>query len=90
MFDERTTDMIEKARDAMASGKFTKADKLLVVMSDGQWHMGGELAQRVSWRFGGYLHILKERGIAWEKERIPNLKDVVYKYRLKEDEDVIR
>ena len=90
MFDEKTVKMIEDARDAMASGKFTKADKLLVVMSDGQWHMGGELAQRVSWRFGGYLHTLKGRGVAWEKERVPNLKDVVYKYRLKEGDDVIR
>ena len=92
-FPERTVEMIEKAKEAPAKGKDTKADKLLRVLADGNWHLGHELAGKVSWRFGGYLHILKERGVAWEKERLPDIKDaVVYKYRLvqEEDEDELR
>lgn len=42
--------------------RLTKEQRLLLVMKDGRWHKGSELAYRVSWRFGGYLHSLKQKG----------------------------
>ena len=40
------------------------------------------VGEKVSWRFGGYLHNLKKKGVDWEKERIPNTESQVFKYRL--------
>ena len=93
MFDERTTEMIEKAYEAKRKGKETNASRLLRFMADGNWHLGSELADKEAggWRFGGYLHILKEKGVEWEKELVCRH---IYKYRLKhieeEGDDVIR
>lgn len=77
---ERLLGEIEKKRGE--GRKLTMSDKLLVRMSDGEWHEAAELAYNVSWRFGGYLHNLKKQGVEWEKERIPNTESCVYKYRL--------
>jgi len=84
MFDEYTERAIARLEEKRAKGeRLTKEDRLLLLMSDGCWHFGSELSERVSWRFGGYLFNLKEAGIRWEKERVRGIKDaVVYQYRL--------
>jgi DNA-binding PadR family transcriptional regulator len=64
--------------------KPSHVSELMVVLSDGKWHSGLELSRRVSWRFGGYLHILKEHGVAWEKQRDTEKANVWY-YRLTPD-----
>ena len=66
-----------------AGDRLTKDDRILLILSDMDWHFGSELSEKVSWRFGGYLFNLKEMGIRWEKERVKGVKDaVVYRYRL--------
>lgn len=64
--------------------RLTKEQRLLLVMKDGRWHKGSELAYRVSWRFGGYLHSLKQKGVEWEKRRDPKCPkgENWYDYRL--------
>ena len=84
-----TKRQIGRAMERKANGdKLTKEDRLLILMSDMGWHYGRELSEKVSWRFGGYLFNLKQMGVMWEKERVPEVKDaVVYKYRLVGDEE---
>jgi hypothetical protein len=66
----------------------TKEQRLLTLLSDGRWHSGRELALRVSHRFGGYLHTLKEKGVVWEKMRDTTAPagEVWYNYRLVDDD----
>ena len=89
MFNDATTELIALADEKLATGKkLNMEDKILLRMADGKWHEAAELAYNVSWRFGGYLHNLKKKGVDWEKERIPNASAQVFKYRicrLKED-----
>lgn len=62
--------LIGDARFKLKQGKkLNMHEKVLLNMSDGKWHHGAELAE-ISWRFGGYLHILKERGVKWEKRPV--------------------
>ena len=82
MFYERTDSAIEFARKRVEAGRATKEDRLLLLLSDGEWHLGSEMTEEVSWRFGAYLFNLKESGVAWEKERVPVKGATVYKYRL--------
>ena len=84
VFSQLTEQAIEQAKQKQRDGKkLTKADRILLVMQDGQWHMGSELAEKVSWRFGGYLHELKSKGVNWEKEPVKVASgDRVFKYRL--------
>ena len=87
-FEDLTVKAIEAARQKERDGKkLTKEDRLLLLMSDGGWHEAIELAYNVSWRFGGYLHTLKQRGVNWEKERVPGTAERVFKYRLVPKED---
>jgi hypothetical protein len=91
-FDEATERLITAAELAKKSkgGKLTKGQKLLLVMKDGGWHTGQELAYRVSWRFGGYLHTLKQHGVEWEKARDSRAPkgEVWWKYRLCKVSDI--
>ena len=84
MFDDFTERQIARAAKRRDGGdRLTKEDRVLLLLSDGEWHMGRELSEKVSWRFGAYLFDLKESGVRWEKERVREIKDsVVYKYRL--------
>lgn len=84
VYPKLTEDAIDAAKAKRSAGKkLTKEDRVLLVMSDGEWHMGSELADKVSWRFGGYLHNLKQKGVSWEKEHVSvSSGDKVFKYRL--------
>jgi len=65
--------------------KVTKEERLLALLLDGEWHSAPELVQKVSHRFGGYLHTLKhDHGVEWEKMLDPNRPqgEVWYLYRL--------
>lgn len=86
-FPEITQDLIAAAEQKRDEGKkkMTMEDKVLLAMSDGEWHEAAELAFGVSWRFGGYLHNLKKKGVSWEKERVPNIEAKAFKYRLCEE-----
>ena len=79
-----TENQIRRVEERRGKGeKLKQEDRLLLLMSDMEWHLGSELSEKVSWRFGGYLFNLKEMGIRWEKERVTGIKDsVVYRYRL--------
>ena len=86
-YNDATNDLIAEAeRKAVEGKKLTKEDRVLLKLRDGQWHEATELAYGVSWRFGGYLHNLKKKGVDWEKERVPNVEDQVFRYRLCEVE----
>ena len=83
-FGAVTNTLIGDAKFKMKQGKeLTMHEKVLLKMSDGKWHHGAELAD-VSWRFGGYLHILKQRGVKWEKQPIKGTKKSakLFEYRL--------
>ena len=82
-FNEKAEELIANALVKQHVGKkLTMEDKILLRMRDGEWHEASDLAYNVSWRFGGYLHNLKKKGVDWEKERIPNTEAQVFKYRL--------
>lgn len=82
MFYEKTQKAIERSAERFAKGKASKEDDLLMLLSDGEWHYGREMTEKVSWRFGGYLFNLKQDGVAWEKERMRVKGACVYRYRL--------
>lgn len=42
--------------------KKTKVDLLLEVLSDGEWHWGDELAEKVGWRFGDAVDKARDKG----------------------------
>ena len=84
-FNDETKELISKALEKRDGGKKLNMDeKVLLRMMDGEWHEAAELAYNVSWRFGGYLHNLKKKGVEWEKERVPGTEARVFKYRLVE------
>ena len=57
-------------------------EKVLLAIADGKWHSGAELAE-VTWRFGGYLHNLKQKGVCWEKRLMEGRPKgrMLYEYR---------
>lgn len=74
-----------KIADKESEGKeLTRSQELFQLISDGKWHDGTELAMAISWRFGGFLHTLKDMGIDWEKRLAPGVdrKKNAYQYRL--------
>lgn len=87
VYPKPTEEAIEAAMEKFRQDKkLTKSDRVLLLLRDGEWHEASEMAEKVSWRFGGYLHELKKRGVNWEKERVPNVKDAqVFRYRLAEE-----
>jgi hypothetical protein len=66
-FSTVTDALIEQAHVASRRAPLTKEQRLLLLMEDGCWWSGRELALQVSHRFGGYLHTLKGKGVQWEK-----------------------
>ncbi len=54
-------------------------DRLLELMSDGDWHSSEELVEKISHRFSATMHVLRKRGHNFEKRR---LKAQQYEYRL--------
>jgi hypothetical protein len=58
--------------------KKTKLELLLAALSDGDWHWGDELANRVSWRFGATVHIARKKGYLIDQEQIGR----AHRYRL--------
>ncbi|MEG4069610.1 hypothetical protein QUA42_20110 [Microcoleus sp. Pol11C2] len=50
--------------------KESLTDRLLQLMSDGQWHSTEELVAKISHRFSATQHVLKKRGYKFEKRRI--------------------
>lgn len=71
----------EYERNMRAGTKPTHTSRIVKVLSDGRWHDGSELSRAASWRFGGYLHELRKRGLEWESERSDEQSNVWY-YRL--------
>lgn len=57
--------------------KDTDYVKVLTILSDGNWHLGDELAS-VTYRFSVYIHRAKSRGLKFERSRIGSK----YAYRL--------
>lgn len=53
--------------------------RLLVLMSDGEWHSYDELVEKISHRFSATIHVLKKQGYNFEKRRIEGQR---YEYRL--------
>ena len=87
-FNDATMELLGLIDEKKANGKrLTMSDKVLLRLSDGEWHEAAELAYNVSWRFGGYLHNLKQMGVDWEKERVPEAAAQVFRYRLCDVDD---
>lgn len=48
----------------------TTIERLLLVLSDGNWHSTAELVQEVGHRFSATVHVAKHRGDRIEKRRV--------------------
>lgn len=63
----------------------TKAGKLRLVLADGEWHHGSELAAKVGWRFGGALERVAkgyDKRQPWEIQReCLSAEGAVWRYR---------
>lgn len=72
-FNKVTDNAIKQTQDAFndPQHKLLRKERLLLLMSDGRWHGGLELATKVSWRFSEYLRALTKMGVKWEKKRDP-------------------
>jgi hypothetical protein len=57
----------------------TTIEKLLLVLSDGNWHSTEELVQEVGHRFSATVHVAKQRGDRIEKRRVDRNQ---FEYRL--------
>lgn len=67
----------------MNEKKLTQKEKLAEVLSDGRWHEGPELAQRVGWRFGGVVLQLRKgklNGRCWDIPR-EHVKGPIHRYK---------
>lgn len=66
------------------ASRITKADKLLAVLSDQDWHATKELSRRVSHAFAGSIFKLRRSGYTIEKRHHPT-REYHYQYRLTEE-----
>lgn len=57
----------------------TTLERLMPILSDGNWHATAELVQEVSHRFSATIHVAKQRGDRIEKRRIEKNQ---FEYRL--------
>ncbi len=57
----------------------TLTERLLHLMSDGNWHSAEELVDKISHRFSATMHSLKQRGYQFDKR---HLEKNQYEYRL--------
>ncbi len=62
----------------MRKPKETKVDLLLKVLSDGEWHWGDELAEKVGWRFGDPVDKARDKGYPIKTDRV----GLKHRYRL--------
>ena len=67
-----------------STAQLTKAEKLLAILRDHDWHSTGELARRVGHRFGGVVYQLRQAGHTIERQR-HQTKKFQCQYRLKDD-----
>lgn len=70
-----------RTREARSGQRLTKVEKLLSVLSDGNWHSTKELVRRVGHSFAGAKFKLVFYGYAVDK-RIHPTKARQYQYRL--------
>jgi predicted transcriptional regulator len=54
-----------------STAQLTKAEKLLDILRDHDWHSTAELARRVGHRFGGVVYQLRQAGYIINRERHP-------------------
>ncbi|WP_071516170.1 hypothetical protein [Geitlerinema sp. PCC 9228] len=59
--------------------KTMNLEKLLMLLKDGQWHSGDELAMKVSWRFGHTIYEARHKGYKIEKRKIAHQQ---FEYRM--------
>lgn len=46
--------------DKLSEGKkITKSERMCMILEDGKWHSGAELAEKCGWRFGAVVHRLR-------------------------------
>lgn len=57
----------------------TTLERLLQVLSDGNWHSTEELVQEVGHRFSATIHVAKQKGDRVEKRRVDRNQ---FEYRL--------
>lgn len=57
----------------------TLTERLLHLMSDGNWHSTQELVDKISHRFSATMHSLKQRGYQFDKRHVEKNQ---YEYRL--------
>jgi len=54
-------------------------DRMLRLMSDGQWYSTEELVEKISHRFSATKHLLEKRGYKFDKRRVEGQ---LHEYRL--------
>lgn len=54
-------------------------DRMLHLMSDGDWHSAEELIEKISHRFSAPMHILSKQGYTFEKRHLGRKR---YEYKL--------
>jgi hypothetical protein len=59
--------------------KLTNLERLISVLKDGKWHLGDELAAKVSWRFGHTVFEARNKGYLIEKRKVAHNQ---FEYRL--------
>ena len=85
VFTPFTDGLIYAAQHRLVDGKQTKRDLVLLLLSDGCWHGGWEIAKTTgSMRYGARLFELNEMGVRWCKRRDPDAPkgEVWVQYRL--------
>jgi len=55
-------------------------NRMLQLMSDGEWHSTKELINEISHRFSATMHVLRQRGYEFEKRPLQGKQK--YEYRL--------
>jgi len=64
-----------------STAQLTKAEKLLDILRDHDWHSTAELARLVGHRFGGVVYQLRQGGHTVERQR-HQTKKFQHQYRL--------
>lgn len=55
-------------------------NRMLQLMSDGEWHSTKELINKISHRFSATMHVLRKRGYEFEKRPLQGQQQ--YEYRI--------
>ncbi|MDT8434689.1 MAG: hypothetical protein RQ731_08045 [Anaerosomatales bacterium] len=73
--------VLEALRTHAAGHRLTQAQRILLILNDGAWHDGRELALKVTHRFSSPLKDLADTGVSYDKRHNPDVPRA-FQYRL--------